>query len=75
MGFVDFYQHLTQDFLHVTKPLHQLTKKGEEWQWTKSKEGAFKYLKCLIMSMPIPMQPDQNEQFWLETDASGYATP
>src|SRR5882724_5171447 len=29
--FINFYRHFVQDFSHVAKPLHQLTKKGEEW--------------------------------------------
>src|SRR5882724_5731494 len=32
VGFVNFYRHFVQDFLHVAKPLHQHTKKGEEWR-------------------------------------------
>ena len=35
VGFVNLYQCFIQDFLHITKPLHQLTRKGEVWQWTK----------------------------------------
>ena len=31
IGFVNFYRCFIQDFSHITKPLHQLTKKGEEW--------------------------------------------
>ena len=31
VGFVNFYQCFIQDFLHITKPLHQLMKKGEAW--------------------------------------------
>jgi len=31
-------------------------------------------LKHLITSTPILVQPNQDAPFWLETDASGYAT-
>jgi len=37
VGFVNFYQQFIQDFSHVSKPLHQLTKKGEAWKWTEAK--------------------------------------
>jgi len=74
VGFVNFYQKFIQDFSHVAKPLHQLTKKGEAWIWTEIKQEAFKELKQLIMSTPILMQPDQDMQFQLEMYASGYAT-
>ena len=74
VGFVNFYQCFIQDFLHVAKPLHQLTKKGEEWQWVKEEQGSFEELKCLITSTPILVQLNQDMAFRLETNASGYAT-
>ena len=75
MGFFNFYCCFVQDFLHVTKPLHQLTRKGEAWKWTEEEQEAFEELKHPIMSTPILVQPDQNVQFRLETDTSWYATP
>jgi len=74
VGFVNFYRDLIQDFLHITKPLHQLTKKGEAWWWAKEEQGAFKELQCLIMSTPVLVQLNQDEPFRLKTDALGYAT-
>ena len=58
----------------MAKPLHQLTKKGEAWKCTEDEWKAFEELKRLITSTPILVQPDQSVQFWLETDASSYAT-
>src|SRR5882672_8458885 len=37
--FVNFYRRFIKDFLHVAKPLHQLTKKGDAWRWTKDKQN------------------------------------
>src|SRR5882724_4291166 len=72
--FVNFYRHIIQYFSHVAKPLHQLTKKGEEWRWADKEQASFEELKRLITSTPILVQPNQNAPFRLETDASGYAT-
>ena len=74
MEFVKFYQCFMQDFSHLSKPLHILTKKGESWRWTKDKQKAFEELKQLTMLAPIIVQPDHDMQFWLEMDATGYAT-
>src|SRR5882672_4269433 len=74
VGFVNFYWQFIQDFSHVAKPLHQLTKKGEAWKWATDELKAFEELKWLSTSTPILVQPDQDAQFWLETDASGYTT-
>jgi len=45
VGFINFYWCFIQDFSHVSKPLHLLTKKGEVWQWTEDKQKAFEELK------------------------------
>src|SRR5882672_4903000 len=74
IGFINFYQQFIQDFSHVAKPLHQLTKKGEVWKWAGDEWKAFEELKWLITSTPILVQPNKDAQFWLETDTSGYAT-
>jgi len=62
------------DFSHVAKPFHQLTKKGEEWQWAEEEQGSFEEFKHLIMSTLSLVQPNQDVLFRLETNASGYAT-
>src|SRR5882724_2014622 len=72
--FINFYQQFIQDISHVAKPLHQLTKKGEAWRWAGHEQKAFEELKWIITSTPILIQPDQDAQFQLETDASGYST-
>src|SRR5882672_6796023 len=74
IGFVNFYWWFIQDFSHVANPLHQLTKKGEVWRWTEDEQKAFEEPKWLITSTPILVQPNQNTQFWLEMDTSGYST-
>jgi len=74
VGFVNFYQWFIQDFLTCSQaptPAHQERRGLEmDWDWT----GAFEELKWLIMLTPILVQPDQDMQFWIETDASRYAT-
>src|SRR5467141_2360613 len=72
VGFVNFYRRLIQDFSHVAKPLHQLTKKGVAWKWTKDEKKAFEELKWLITLTPILVQPNWNAQFQLEIDTYGY---
>jgi len=63
IGFVNFYWQFIQDFSHIAKPLHQLTKKGEAWRWAEDKWKAFEELKRLITSTPILVQPDQDAHF------------
>ena len=63
IGFVNFYRQFIQDFSHVAKPLHQLTKKGEVWRWAGDEQKAFEELKQLITLTPILVQPDQDVYF------------
>jgi len=44
VGFINFYICFVQDFSHVAKPLHQLTKKGEEWRWAEGEQASFEEL-------------------------------
>src|SRR5882672_5663873 len=41
VGFINFYQQFIQDFLHMAKPLDQLTKKGVAWKWAEDEWKAF----------------------------------
>ena len=41
LRFINFYKHFIQDFSHMAKPLHLLTKKGEAWKWTEDEQKAF----------------------------------
>src|SRR5882724_10812418 len=40
IGVINLYRCFVQDFSHVAKPLHQLTKKGEEWQWADEEQAS-----------------------------------
>jgi len=47
IGFVNFYWHFVQDFSHIAKHLHQLTKKGEVWRWAMKNNGPLKSSRSL----------------------------
>ncbi|KRX76089.1 Transposon Tf2-9 polyprotein [Trichinella sp. T6] len=54
-------------------PLHELTRKGEKWQWGPRQEGAFTTLKNLLVSTPILGHPDFSRPFVQDVDASDAA--
>ncbi|KRX49499.1 Retrovirus-related Pol polyprotein from transposon 17.6, partial [Trichinella sp. T9] len=54
-------------------PLHELTRKGEKWQWGPRQEGAFTTLKNLLVSTLILGHPDFSRPFVLDMDASDTA--
>ncbi len=73
VGFFNFYRPFIKNFAHITRPLHQLTRKNQEWQWGKKEQDAFDKLKALVTADPVLAHTKLDDQFELEVDASGYA--
>jgi hypothetical protein len=73
LGFCNFYRAFIRGFAKLAKPLNNLTKKDAPWVWGNDEQNAFDTLKRRITEEPILQQPQMDEQFELEVDASGYA--
>ena len=73
LGFCNFYRAFIPSFSHITWPLNDLTKKGQQWTWTGKEQCAFNMLKDLCVTYPVLRTPKWSWQFILETNASGYA--
>ena len=74
LGFCNYYCKFIPGYSQITRPLHDLTKKTQEWIWTTKQEEAFQKLKQLFQQQPVLTIPDPNEPFILATDASKFAT-
>jgi len=72
LGFTGFYRYFIPNYLHVARPLLDLTKKATPWIWTEAQTKAFETLKTLMCSKPILTQPQYNKPFIVHTDASAY---
>jgi len=73
LGFFNFYRPFIKDFAFITRPLHKLTWKDQEWQWGQEEQKAFDTLKKHITTEPVLAHAKLDDQFELEVDASGYA--
>ncbi len=73
LGFFNFYCPFIKDFASITRPLHKLTQKDQEWQWGTEEQEAFDALKKHVMMEPVLAHAKLDDQFELEVDASGYA--
>ena len=73
LGFVNYYRPFVLKFSHVARPLNELTRKGVQFQWGQKEQFAFETLRAKLVSEPILRQPQLDQQFEIEVDASGFA--
>ncbi|KAJ8412694.1 hypothetical protein AAFF_G00116450 [Aldrovandia affinis] len=70
LGLVSYYKQFIAGFADIARPLHQLTEKAQQFQWSPSSQDAFNWLhKTLIMAILLAI-PDPSKPFILDTDAS-----
>lgn len=73
LGFANFYRHFIAGFAHIARPLHHLTGKAP-WQWSTEEQRAFNALKRTVTTAPTLVIPQDEGQYRVEADSSGYAT-
>ena len=73
LGFCNFYRLFIHQFSHIVRPLNELTRKDTPWTWGERQQEAFETLRKRITSEPVLKQPQLEQQFEVEVDASGYA--
>jgi len=57
----------------IARPLHDLFKKEQKWEWTERQEKAFKELKERFVKELVLTAPDLNKKIRIEVDTSDYA--
>jgi RNase H-like domain found in reverse transcriptase len=73
LGVLGYQRPFIKGFAHIAKPLTQLLKKGQPFQWTEDCTAALDKLITIVTSDPVLQRPDQEKPFELEVDASQYA--
>ena len=72
LGFCNFYQPFIYQFSHIAKLLNKLTRKDTPWIWERRQQEAFETLRKRITLEPVLKQPQLDQQFEVEVNASGY---
>ena len=73
LGFANLYRRFIKGYSRVARPLSNLTKKGQPWNWTNECQRAFDELKQRFISAPILVNYHPQHQKIIETDASDLA--
>ena len=73
LGFANFYRRFIEGFAENARPLNNLMKKNEPWDWKPIQQNAFDKLKRKFTSEPflVLWQPDRPTH--VMTDTSQYA--
>ena len=71
MGLTGYYRRFIKGYASISQPLTILLKKNA-FQWCPQAQLAFEELKQAMIESPILALPNFNEEFIIETDASGF---
>jgi hypothetical protein len=74
LGFGNYYRRFIRRYSNITKPLNDLLRKDTPFEWTTERDTVFNDLKRRFTTKPILTIPDQTKPFFVEADASKYAT-
>jgi len=69
LGITSYYRRFVPTFAEIAAPLHALTMKNKKFEWTTQCDHAFTKLKYALISLPILAMPNDNDPFFLDTDA------
>ena len=68
-----FYRRFVKDFSKISKPLCRLLEKDAKFNFDESCRSAFEETKSSLVTAPIMLTPDWNNDFKIMCDASDYA--
>ena len=73
LGHAGFYRRFIKDFSKISRPLCRLLEKDANFDFDESCRFAFEEIKSRLVSAPIMLTPDWNNEFEIICDASDYA--
>jgi len=71
---VNYYHQFIEGFVLIARPLHDLAKKDQKWNWTERQEKAFRELKEQFTKEPVLAALDLDKRMRMEVDMLDYAT-
>lgn len=72
LGLINYYAKFMSNRATLLKPLHDLLRNGEKWEWTKECESAFALSKSELVTNQVLVHYDSGRALRLDCDASPY---
>jgi len=73
VALASYYRQHIRSFAEIARPLHELTKKNQQFYWKEPQEGAFQKLKQALTSAPLLAMPIDGGGYVLDTDANNFS--
>ncbi|KAL0389070.1 UNVERIFIED_CONTAM: Gag-Pol polyprotein [Sesamum calycinum] len=73
LGLANYYRRFENGYSEIARPMTDLLKKTETWDWTPQCQVAFDNLKRAMVTDSVLALPDMSKPFTVETDASDFA--
>ena len=73
VGLASYYRRHVEGFSNIAKPLSELTKKNQPFQWGPEQQSAFDKLKFCLTHYPVLAPPLPEGRYIIDTDASDFA--
>ena len=74
LGLANYYHRFIEGFASIARPLHDMIKKDQKWDWTERQEEAFRELKERFTKEPVLAASDLDKKMRMEVDALDYTT-
>jgi len=69
----NYYRWFVKDFAKIARPLHEMTRKENKWNWEERQQKAFEELKEKFTTEPVLVTPDLDKEMRVEADALDFA--
>ena len=74
LGIFGYHCAFIPGYANIVRPLNNLLEKNVPFVWTPEHTATIERLKEIVQSGPVLRQPNYEQPFFLEVDASQYAT-
>jgi len=74
LGLANYYHQFIEGFTSIARPLHDIVRKDQKWDWTEKQEKAFRELKERFTKELVLAALDLDKKMRMEVDALNYAT-